>query len=791
MPAVVHEQLEDQRRAVAVPLDDRDALDVALRFRDRGRDLREYAHAVRDLDLDLDVEQPVGGCLPGDGHPFLRLLAEGRQVPARLAMDHDATPAREVGEHRIVRNGEAAARVGHDQALRAGDRERPPAPRDAVTRIGRQQPARDEGCNPLAEADLLEELLGAPQPELLHDRLDSARRELAQAERELLERLVQESPAQLHGLPALQVLEVLADRGARFCGDHEVRPGRIWRRALGGDDFDGLAVTKRRAQRNQPPIDLRRDAAVADVGVHGIGKVDTGRAARQAAYFALGREHVNLVREQVDLDALEKLLRATALLDLDELLQPLARAIAVRAIARVARLVLPVRRDARLRNLVHVLGTDLHLDRHPVRTKQRRVQRLVAVCPGDGDVVLEPPRHRLVHAVHAAKRAVAGIDGLDHDTEPVHVDDLAERDLLAPHLLVDAVRILLTSLDARADCGPVERRSQRIRDSADHLFLVALGTAHRVLDDTVAARIHRAEAEILELGLDRMHAEPVCDRRVDVERLARNGASLRERHGAQRAHVVRAIGELDHDHANVAHHREQHLAEALGLRFLAALELDLVELADAVYEVGHFLAEPPVDLLLERRRVLDHVVEDRCDQRLRIEPQVREQIGDGDRVRYVRLAGAATLALVSLEGEVIRILDAFDLGGREIALELRDELADAYGPSSIWQQAAQGRRDVHKRGRCSGISLPTRSAAPAARPGIRARGGVPAAGGPAPRGSRDRRGPRRPRAGPAPWACRAPSPGWPRRHWRAYGRAAPPPAPAGTGWERSAGNPRR
>src|SRR6188768_534029 len=411
MPAVVHEQLEDQRRAVAVPLDDRDAIDVALRRGDRSRDLREDAHPVRNLDLDLDMKQPVGGRLPGDRYPFLRLLAEGREVPAGLAMDHDPTPAREVGEHRIVRYREAAARVGHDQTLRAGDRERPAAPRDAVTRIGRHQPARDERGDSLPEADLLEELLGAPQPELLHHRLDSARRELAQAERELLERLVQEPPAELHGFAALQVLEVLANRGARLGGDHEVRPGRVWRCTLGGDDFDGLAVTKRGAQGHEPPIDLGRDAAVADVGVHGIGKVDAGRAARQAPYFALGREHVDLVREQVGLDALEKLLRATALLDLDELLQPLARPIAVRAIARVARLVLPVRRDARLRNLVHVLGTDLHLDRHAIRTEQCRVQRLVTIRPRDGDVVLEPPRHRLVHAVNAAERAVAGIDG--------------------------------------------------------------------------------------------------------------------------------------------------------------------------------------------------------------------------------------------------------------------------------------------------------------------------------------------------------------------------------------------
>ena len=155
---------------------------------------------------------------------------------------------------------------------------------------------------------------------------------------------------------------------------------------------------------------------------------------------------------------------------------------------------------------------------------------------------------------------------------------------------------------------------------ADDLLLVALGAAHRGLDDTVAARVQGAEAEILELGLDRMHAEPVRDWRVDVERLARNRAALRERHGSQRAHVVRSVGELDHDDAYVAHHREQHLAEALGLRLLAALELDLIELADPVDELGYFLAEPPVDLLLERGRVLDHVVEDGRDQRLRIEP---------------------------------------------------------------------------------------------------------------------------------------------------------------------------
>jgi hypothetical protein len=41
---------------------------------------------------------------------------------------------------------------------------------------------------------------------------------------------------------------------------------------------------------------------------------------------------------------------------------------------------------------------------------------------------------------------------------------------------------------------------------------------------------------------------------------------------------VRAVGKLDHDHANVAHHRQQHLAETFRLRFGATAELDVIEL---------------------------------------------------------------------------------------------------------------------------------------------------------------------------------------------------------------------
>ena len=216
----------------------------------------------------------------------------------------------------------------------------------------------------------------------------------------------------------------------------------------------------------------------------------------------------------------------------------------------------------------------------------------------------------------------------------------AERRALAAHLLIDAVEVLLAAFDAALHAGLLERAAQVVGDLADELLLVAARALQRLLDDAVAARVQRLEAELLELGLDRVDAEAVGDRRVDLQRLARDGAALGRRHRAERAHVVRAVGELDHDDADVAHHRQQHLAEALGLRLGAAAELDLIELGDAVDQLGDVGAEALGDLVLRRRRVFDDVVQDRRDDRRRIQVQVGEDVGDRDRMRDVGLAGS-------------------------------------------------------------------------------------------------------------------------------------------------------
>ena len=133
-----------------------------------------------------------------------------------------------------------------------------------------------------------------------------------------------------------------------------------------------------------------------------------------------------------------------------------------------------------------------------------------------------------------------------------------------------------------------------------------------------------------------------------------------------RAHVVEPVGELDEDDADVARHRQQHLAERLGLRLLARREAQLVELGEAVDEVGGRRAEALDQLGLADAAVLHRVVHQRGHDRLRVELPLGAQAGDGDRMRDVGLAAGAELAEVRFVGEAVGVADAPDVGGVEV-----------------------------------------------------------------------------------------------------------------------------
>ncbi len=228
--------------------------------------------------------------------------------------------------------------------------------------------------------------------------------------------------------------------------------------------------------------------------------------------------------------------------------------------------------------------------------------------------------------------------------------------------------------DLRRDLDLVQLLREHDRSLAD--VLLAVGTAlgdHR-LDLRVLAGMQRLEREVLELPLQLVDAEPVRERRVDLERLAGLLDLLLAPEVLERAHVVQAVGELDEDDPHVMGHRDDHLPVVLGLRVLAALELDPRQLGDAFDEVRDLVAELGAHLVDAHVRVLDDVVQEGRRDRLVVEPQIGADLGRAERVVDERLARAALLAIVRARRELEGVSDQLAVGVRVVGRDLGDQL---------------------------------------------------------------------------------------------------------------------
>ncbi|KAG1249073.1 hypothetical protein G6F65_019271 [Rhizopus arrhizus] len=208
--------------------------------------------------------------------------------------------------------------------------------------------------------------------------------------------------------------------------------------------------------------------------------------------LAARREHVHGIREQVDFDVFQELTGIARLaLDVQQRLQPLVRALLQVVQGQVGALVEPVRRHAFLGHMMHVARAELEFHRRAVGTHQRRVQGLVAVHLGNGDVVLELAGHRAIQLVQGAQGQIALGQGMDDDAKAVDVQDIGKRLLLVDHLAIDAIERFLAAGDFGFDAGGGQRGPDRIGDLRDDLAAVAARRQHGLVQHLVAVRPRR------------------------------------------------------------------------------------------------------------------------------------------------------------------------------------------------------------------------------------------------------------------------------------------------------------
>ena len=251
------------------------------------------------------------------------------------------------------------------------------------------------------------------------------------------------------------------------------------------------------------------------------------------------------------------------------------------------------------------------------------------------------------------------------DPQRQEVVDLIERNLLPLQLLVDRPEALDAAVDRHdRDLRFVELRREPLPELVDQSLGGAPARFDLVPERLVGGRLDVPERQFLQLVLQLAHAQPMGDRRVDVAGLLRDADAPFLGQVVQRPHVVQPVGELDENHADVVDHRQQHLAEALRLALLARRELEGGQLGDALDHVRHLLPEQFPDLFDRVGGVLDNVVQEAGRDGDHVQPHVRQEVGDLQRVHQIRLAGSTDLSLVLVGGEDVGPPEQLGVGVR-------------------------------------------------------------------------------------------------------------------------------
>ena len=172
--------------------------------------------------------------------------------------------------------------------------------------------------------------------------------------------------------------------------------------------------------------------------------------------------------------------------------------------------------------------------------------------------------------------------------------------------------------------------------------------------------------------------------RVDLHRLVRDADLLVGWQGAQGAHVVQPIGELDDDHPHVLCHGQEHLPDVLRLLLLhGSGRSELGELGDSVDQARHLATEALLEVRDGDVGVLGDIVQERRGDALGVHLQRGELVGDRHRVRYVRLARCAQLPLVGCRGNRVGAFDQADVDARPMAPRFGDDRIDG-GRAGRW-----------------------------------------------------------------------------------------------------------
>ena len=241
------------------------------------------------------------------------------------------------------------------------------------------------------------------------------------------------------------------------------------------------------------------------------------------------------------------------------------------------------------------------------------------------------------------------------------------------HLAPDRKGLLLAPRHLYLQPGLCQRLLDGERDRIDLPAFLFANLRKPARNGLVGIRLQMLERECLHLAHVFVHADPLCQRRVDIDRLARDPAALvLVLDEVERAHVVQPVAQLDEQHADILAHRQQELAQVFRRALVLGQRLDLRKLGHAVDQPGDLGPEIGLDIVDRGERILDRIVQQRGGDGLLVELEVGHQPGNLDRVAEIGIAARALLRAVLLHGIDIGVVEHRLVGVRVVGLDPLD-----------------------------------------------------------------------------------------------------------------------
>ena len=244
-------------------------------------------------------------------------------------------------------------------------------------------------------------------------------------------------------------LEPLLDLGSGLVALTDIQPVTAGTLAgFGGDDLHHITVLQGGVDVADPVVNLGTHQSVTHTGVNGIGKVNGGRACRQADDLTLGSKDEDLVVEHIDLQRADVVLGIGVLLAFQQTAHPF-KVLFVACAGTL--LVFPVGGNAVFGSFVHLPGTDLYLKGDALGADDGGMQTLIHIGLGGGDIVLESPGHQIEQVMDMTQNIVAIGNGIHHHPECVNIVKLVQGLFLGVHFPINGVDVLDSAVGGTVD----------------------------------------------------------------------------------------------------------------------------------------------------------------------------------------------------------------------------------------------------------------------------------------------------------------------------------------------------